>query len=175
MGLQQPGERLKELGDAFKAPLHSLGAIGSYIGGRVKRQLRKSEFTKVHAALSREADAVADLVHDLALTVEHTILRSGKKIIEKQFHQERMANAAIDIYLAVAVLSRTTWELERAGEDGANAQLDCARIFVPMAARRARRNIHALRRNQDSRMRAIAEHSLLTTDLGPEAPTDLVG
>ena len=38
-GLQQPGEQLKELGKAFRDPLRSLGAIGSYIGGRVKRQL----------------------------------------------------------------------------------------------------------------------------------------
>ena len=77
------------------------------------------------------------------------------------------------IYLAVAVLSRTTWELERAaGEEGAKPHLDCARIFVPMATRRVRRNIRALRRNQDSRMRAIAEHALQTTDLGPETPTD---
>ena len=173
MGLQQPGERLKELGDAFKRPIRSLGAIGSYLAGRAKRQISKPEFTKVHESLSREADAVADLVHDLGLTVEDTILRNGKRIIEKQFQQERMANAAIDIYLAVAVLSRTTWELERAsGEAGAKAQLDCARIFIPMATRRVRRNIRALRRNQDSRMRAIAENALQITDLGPEAPTD---
>jgi acyl-CoA dehydrogenase family member 9 len=173
MGLQQPGERLKALGDAFKDPIHSLGAIGSYLGGRVKRQIQKPELTKVHEALSREADTVAGLVHDLALAVEDTILRTGKKIIEKQFQQERMANAAIDIYLAVAVLSRTTWELERAGsEDAAKNQLDCARIFVPMAARRIRRNIRGLRRNQDSRMRSIAENALTTTDLGPESPAD---
>src|SRR3954471_13917270 len=130
MGLQQPGERLKNLGDAFKRPIQSLGAIGSYLTGRARRQIRKPEFTKVHAALSREADTIADLVHDFALTVEDTILRSGKKIIERQFQQERMANAAIDIFLSVAVLSRTTWELERAGsEDAAKAELDCARIF----------------------------------------------
>jgi acyl-CoA dehydrogenase family protein 9 len=173
MGLQQPGERLKKLGEAFQDPLHSLGTIGSYIGGRVKRQVQKPEFTKVHPELSREADAVADLVHDLALAVEDTILRSGKKIIDKQFQQERMANAAIDIFLAVAVLSRTTWELERAGEEGnAKTHVDCARIFVPMATRRVRRNIRALRRNQDARMRAIAENALSVTDLGPEAPTD---
>ena len=173
MGLQQPAERLKELGEAFRRPIHSLGAIGSYLAGRAKRQISKPEFTKVHEALSREADAVADLVHDLALTVEDTILRSGKKIIDKQFQQERMANAAIDIYLAVAVLSRTTWEIERAGsEEGAKMQLDCARIFVPMATRRVRRNIRGLRRNQDSRMRAIAENALQTSDLGPETPTD---
>jgi acyl-CoA dehydrogenase family protein 9 len=173
MGLQQPGERLKALGDAFKDPIHSLGAIGSYLGGRVKRQIHKPEFTKVHEALSREADTVADLVHDFALAVEDTILRTGKKIIDKQFQQERMANAAIDIYLAVAVLSRTTWEIERAGgEEGAKTHLDCARIFVPMATRRVRRNIRGLRRNQDSRMRAIAENALQATDLGPESPTD---
>lgn len=173
MGLQQPGERLKELGDVFRHPIHSLGAIGSYLAGRAKRQISRPVFTKVHPSLSREADAVADIVHDFALAVEDTILRSGKKIIDKQFQQERMANTAIDIYLAVAVLSRTTWEVERAGgEEGAKAQLDCARIFVPMATRRARRNIRALRRNQDARMRAIAEEALKTTDLGPESPTD---
>jgi acyl-CoA dehydrogenase family protein 9 len=174
MGLQQPGERLKSLGEAMKHPLQSLGAIGSYVAGRAKRQVKKPEFTKVHAALEKEAGTIAELVHDFALTVEDTILRSGKKIIEKQFQQERMANAAIDIYLSVAVLSRTTWEIERAGsEAGAKAQLDCARIFVPMAARRARRNIRALRRNQDQRMRAIAENAIATGTLGPEAPTDI--
>jgi acyl-CoA dehydrogenase family protein 9 len=174
MGLQQPGERLKSLGEAMKHPLQSLGAIGSYVAGRAKRQITKPEFSMVHAALEKEAAAVADLVHDFALTVEHTILRSGKKIIERQFQQERMANVAIDLFLSVAVLSRTTWEIERAGSaEAARAQLDCAHIFVPMASRRARRNIRGLRRNQDQRMRAIAEQALTTSTLGPEAPTDI--
>jgi acyl-CoA dehydrogenase family protein 9 len=174
MGLQQPGERLKSLGEAMKHPLQSLGAIGSYVAGRAKRQVTKPEFSKVHPSLEKEAEIIADLVHDFALAVEDTILRSGKKIIERQFQQDRMANAAIDIFLSVAVLSRTTWELERAGDEaGAKAQLDCARIFLPMASRRVRRNIRALRRNQDQRMRAIAEHALATVTLGPEAPTDV--
>jgi acyl-CoA dehydrogenase family protein 9 len=172
MGLQQPGERLKTLGEAMKHPIQSLGAIGSYVAGRAKRQVTKPEFTKVHETLSKEADTVAELVHDFALAVEDTILRQGKKIIDRQFLQERMANAAIDIFLSVAVLSRTTWEIERLGEQ-AEAHLDCARIFVPMATRRVRRNIRALRRNQDSRMRSIAERALQTTDVGPEAPTDI--
>src|SRR3954469_15640553 len=34
MGLQEAGERLKSLGKAFKDPLHSMGAIGSYLAGR---------------------------------------------------------------------------------------------------------------------------------------------
>jgi very long chain acyl-CoA dehydrogenase len=112
-------------------------------------------------------------VHDLALAVESAIMKNGKGIVEKQFLQERFANAAIDIFIATAVLSRTTWEIERLGEEGASASIDCARIFVPMAYRRARRQIRAVRRHQDSRLKAIATRSLDSGDLAPTAPTDV--
>ena len=169
MGLQQPGERLKALGTAFKAPIRSLGAIGEYLAGRARRQITKERFTRVHSALEREQGLVETLVHDLALGVEDAILRHGRGIIDRQFLQERMANAAIDIFLATAVLSRTSSDIERlGGEDAAKAQLDCARIFVPMAYRRARRSIRGLRKHQDARLKAIAEHALETVDLGPD-------
>ena len=169
MGLQQPGERLKALGTAFKAPIRSLGAIGEYLAGRARRQITKQRFTRVHPSLERERELVETLIHDLALGVEDAILRHGRGIIDRQFLQERMANAAIEIFLATAVLSRTTAEIERlGGEDAAKAQLDCARIFVPMAHRRARRSIRGLRKHQDARLKAIAEHALETTDLGPD-------
>ena len=169
MGLQQPGERLKALGTAFKAPIRSLGAIGEYLAGRARRQITKQRFTQVHPALERERELVETLIHDLALGVENAILRHGKGIIDRQFLQERMANAAIEIFLATAVLSRTTAEIERLGsEDAAKAQLDCARIFIPMAYRRARRSIRGLRKHQDARLKAIADHALESGDLGPD-------
>jgi acyl-CoA dehydrogenase family protein 9 len=172
-GLQQPGERLKALGKAFKDPLRSIGAIGHFLAGRAKRTVTTPEFHHVHPALAEDADRVASLVHDMALAVEGVVMRHGKAIVDMQFLQERMANAAIDIFLATAVLSRTTWELERAGgEDGAREQLDCARVFIPMAYRRARRNIRGLSRNQDARLKAIATTSLQRGHLGPMAPTD---
>src|SRR5204862_27716 len=78
MGLQQPGERLKALGKAFKDPIRSLGAIGEYLAGRAKRTITKPSFTKVHPELDHEADLVATLVHDLALAVESAVLKHGK-------------------------------------------------------------------------------------------------
>ena len=174
MGMQQPGERLKALGKAFRDPIRSFGAIGSYLAGRAKRTVTKPVFTKVHPALQREAALVAALVQDLGLAVEDAIRVHGKSIIERQFLQERMANASIDIFLATAVLSRTTWEIERlGGETAAQEQLDCARIFVPMAYRRARRSIRGLSRNQDARLAAVASRALESGDLGPEAATDV--
>jgi acyl-CoA dehydrogenase family protein 9 len=170
MGLQEAGEQLQALGKAFKDPLHSIGVIATYVAGRAKRQVIKPKLQHIHDALRREGDLVEDVVHDLGLAVEQLVIKHGKGIIEKQFLQERMANAAIDIYHSMATLSRTTVALERAGSDAstADADLDCARIFVPMAMRRARRSVRALGRNQDARLKAIAERALESGELAPE-------
>ena len=174
MGMQEPAERLKSLGKAFKDPIHSFGAISDYLKGRAKRTITKPHFERVHESLEHEAELVSTLIHNLALSVEAAVMKHGKKILEMQFLQERMANAAIDIFLATAVLSRTTWEIERAGgsPSAADAHVDCARIFVPMAYRRARRSIRGLSRNQDARLKSLAERSMETGELGPEAPAD---
>jgi acyl-CoA dehydrogenase family protein 9 len=172
-GLQQPGEQLKELGKAFRDPLRSLGAIGSHIGGRVKRQLVKPVFTRVHGALKKEAAMVATAVHDLARAVEKLLIAHGKDVIERQFHQERLANAAIDIFLSTATLSRATWAIGKAGgAEKATADIDNARIFIAMAMRRTRRALRALEHNQDARLKGLAEWALETGSLTVDTPTD---
>ena len=169
MGLQQPGERLKALGKAFKDPIHSLGAIGYYVAGRAKRQITKPEFTQVHPALERRSGAVGDAgARPRARRRRRDSARTARRSSTEQFLQERMANAAIDIFMAAAVLSRTTWEIERAGsEEAAKAQLDCARDLradgvSPRAAQHPRRCAS----NQDARLKAIATRSLDTGDSG---------
>ena len=172
-GLQQPGEQLQALGKAFRDPLRSLGAIGSFLGGRVKRQLAKPELLRVHGALKDEAEMVTTAVHDLARAVEKLLIEHGKEVIERQFHQERLANAAIDIFLSTATLSRATWAIGRAGSaDRAAADVDNARIFVSTAMRRTRRALRALERNQDARLKALAERAVASGSLTVDTPTD---
>ena len=172
-GLQQPGEELKAIGKAFKDPLRSIGAISGFLSERVKKQLVKPDFDRVHPSLAAEAAMIAENIHDLALSVERALFRHGKGIIERQFDQERMANATIDIYHACATLVRATWAIEQAGGvDKSAADLDHAKLFVPAAARRARRAIRAMDRNQDARLKAIAERALASGRLTVTVPTD---
>ncbi len=173
MGLQQPGEELKAVGKAFKDPLNSIGAISSYLTGRVKRTLTKPEFKQVHELLADEADKVADNIHGLALAVEKALIEHGKAIIDRQMLQERMANAAIDIYLATAVLSRATLAIQKHGVEASQPDLDAAHLFISMAMRRTRRAIRAIERNADDRMRDVAQRALDTGDLTVPTPTDV--
>ncbi|MBX9929877.1 MAG: acyl-CoA dehydrogenase family protein [Gemmatimonadaceae bacterium] len=174
-GLQQPGEQLKALGKAFKTPLASIGVIGSYLVGRAKKQVVKPKFTRLHPVLNEEGDLVENAIHDLALAVESVLVAHGKDIIERQYLQERMANAAIDIFLATAALARASAALTKAGGDETKAawDLDCVRIFVPAAMRRARRAVRALERNQDARLDALVTRAIEQGTLAP--PTALDG
>lgn len=174
MGLQQPGERLKALGKALQDPIHSLGAISSYLAGRAKSTINQPDFTQVHEALDDEAQLVSSQVHALARGVEWALRKHGKSIIERQYVQERLANAAIDLFLCTATLSRVTSEIEAAGGDvdAVAGEVDCARVFVHMAYRRTRRALRALKTNQDPRLDEIASRAVARGDLAPPAPTD---
>jgi acyl-CoA dehydrogenase family protein 9 len=172
-GLQQPAEHLQAIGRAFKDPLHSLGALGHYFVGRAKRTVSWPHLSMVDPTLAKEARLVAKLVHRLGLVVERTIVAQGKALIDRQFIQERLANAAIDIALASMVMSRTTWEIQRAGSDAAaHCQVECARAFISIANRRVLRNLRGVERNQDARLSVIAKCALSDGDLGPPPPSD---
>ena len=173
MGLQQPGERLRAIGKAFKSPLQSIGVIGGFLAGKAKRKVSTPEFKLVHAEFAGEAEQVASLVKDLAAGVESVLMKHGKDVIDKQFLQERMANAAIDIYLSTAVLSRVTAALESApGSAKTLWEVECARSFISTAYRRARRNIRGLTRHRDERLTFLAERALASGELLPASPTD---
>jgi acyl-CoA dehydrogenase family protein 9 len=107
------------------------------------------------------------------MAVEKALIEHGKAIIERQMLQERMANAAIDIYLSTAVLARATAAIKKHGESGAAADLEAARLFIPTSMRRTRRAIRALERNADDTLRAIAQRALDTGDLTVPTPTDV--
>jgi hypothetical protein len=135
--------------------------------------VKKPVFSQAHAALKNEADQIATVIHSLALGVEKLLIAQGKNVIEQQFQQERMANVAIDVYLATAALSRASWAIKKAGGvKKAEADVDNARIFIPMAMRRARRHVRALEQNQDARLKALAGRALESGSLTVPPPTD---
>ena len=173
-GLELPGAHLKELKKALGEGLQAIGAIGMMLKGYVRKQLVKPEFTKAHPALAHEADIIAINMHSLALGVDRALRQHGKGIIDAQFDLERMANAAIDIFVATATLSRASLAITSAGSvEKAQVDADLARVFISMAMRRARRQIRGLERNQDDRLKALAERALESGDLTLPTPTDV--
>ncbi len=156
-GMQKPGEALREVGKAMKEPIGNIGVITGEAARRLKRAVATPRLQRVHAALADEAELAAQWTQRLAITVESAILEHRRDIVQREYVQERIADAAMDLYAMLATLSRTTARLEKAGEEKASREVKLARLFCRQAWRRVRRNLVQVESNDDALLDQVSD------------------
>ena len=156
-GMKPLSDRLSGLAKInFTDPIHSLGVLAEYVGERIQREVRPDRVTRAHAELSEPAAAVSDQVKQLREVCESLLRRERKNVMERQFHQKRLADAAADIYAQIAVLSRVTSIFEDHGVELSAQERYIADTFCARAAGRVRSRFDQLQHNDDERISAIA-------------------
>ena len=89
--------------------------------------------------------------------VETLLRKYGKGVIVKEYHHERLANIAIDLYASVAVLSRATASLGRPDARKGEEEARLAKLFVQGARRRIVGHLKDMDRNVDPDLTAVSE------------------
>ena len=135
-GMRDAGEDLQEVARALKAPLTSLGVLSDYAVRRIRGYVAPGRLERVAPGLAEEGAAVCRYAAAAATAVETVLRRHGKAVVAKQYHQERIANVAVDLYACLAVLSRATAAQARGATDRSEAEARLARAFVRSARRR---------------------------------------
>ncbi len=77
----------------------------------------------VHANLVEPAGHVCESVEMFGSAIEKLLIKHGKHIIHEQFLLNRIANASIDIYAMVCVLSRCTVSLNEGAASARHEEL----------------------------------------------------
>ncbi|MFB0515722.1 MAG: acyl-CoA dehydrogenase family protein, partial [Candidatus Neomarinimicrobiota bacterium] len=145
-GMRAPGEYLKRLGKALRDPIKGFGFLADYALTRVRGAVIHPHLTAVHPALKEWAERCSYYVERFHLAVDSAIMKFGKRVVDRQLMLKRFADAAIDLYGMLAVLSRVTSRINAVGEEAAKPELDIARIYCEGAWRRVRRNLRQIRR-----------------------------
>lgn len=157
-GLKPLGEELSGLGEiGFNDPIRSIGVLVDYVGDRVRREVRPDRISNAHTELKSHADAVSEQVKELRSHSESLLREHKKGIIEAQFQQKRIADAAADIFAQVAVLSRVTAIFDDQGVEPSGQERFIAETFCERAGARVRSNFRQIESNDDQRMKAIAK------------------
>ncbi|XP_063218815.1 very long-chain specific acyl-CoA dehydrogenase, mitochondrial [Bacillus rossius redtenbacheri] len=145
-GVQFAGSHLKELQKAFKNPTANLGLI---FGEATKRAIRSVGLTspslasEVHPNLSSSAVLAGKCMEEFGKAVESSLMKHGRGIIEEQFLLNCLANAAIDTYLMVVVLSRASRSLHQGIPSAAHEQL-MTQAWCQEASRRVNKNLSSI-------------------------------
>ena len=156
-GMRDVGEDLKEVGRALKDPLHSLGVLGDYAARKMKGYVAPQKLARVAPPLAAEAEAVARYARATAGAVETLLRKYGKGVIAKEYQQERLANVVIDLYGALAVLSRASLAVAKGGEEKAADEIRLARAFIQGAKYRMVGHLKEMDKNRDESQTAIAD------------------
>ncbi|GBD36624.1 putative acyl-CoA dehydrogenase FadE10 [bacterium HR36] len=154
VGLREVGQQLKVLADAIWRPWEHWLELLRFAGRRI--YFSAPQIPVTHAELAEEASRLAHDIAAFGKAVESALLQYRESIVERQFVQKRLADAATDLYLACCVLSRLDAWLDRPDESGP-ALLNRGRLFLAQASRRVRQHLHALRDNDDALTTQVAD------------------
>jgi alkylation response protein AidB-like acyl-CoA dehydrogenase len=138
-GVQGTAERLKELGGALRNPIHNFNLVAGYATGRVRTALGAPAdrvHVELHPRLRMHKRFLEKHVAELHAATEAAVMRHRKKLVERQFVVERLANMAIELYARAATVARTQRLLEERGADACGHELALCDLFCVESGRR---------------------------------------
>ncbi|MCZ6602576.1 MAG: acyl-CoA dehydrogenase family protein [Planctomycetota bacterium] len=156
-GLQGPGETLKEVAQALKKPLVSIGFLSDYAIGVIRQSIAGDSFTGASDALGAESLILSDRIHDLARASGSILRKHGKKVIERQYLLHRIADSFISIYAMAATISRTDRAIREKGAAAAESEIAFCQSFCSRVGQGAARRIGEIDQNDDELTDAIAD------------------
>jgi acyl-CoA dehydrogenase family member 9 len=153
-GMKPVGEKLSGLGELdLGDPIGTIGMLVDYVSGRI----RPDKVRLAHPELEKHAEDVSEQVKQLRGVSESLLREHRKQIVERQFQQKRIADAASDIFAQIAVLSRVSSIFEDQGVEPSGQERYIAETFCNRAAGRVRSQFRRIESNDDDRMSAIAK------------------
>lgn len=164
-GVRGPSEDLKELGkisevsSALQDPIKSLGVFTKFARKRISNMMGSKQLTKAHPELKEQAEKFSSCLGKFAIAVEDSLIKYGKKIIDNELPQGRLADMVIDLYVMCAVISRTTAILNssKATQDQKDYVLRMTKQICKDARRRFTRNAKSMSKNSDKTVIKISE------------------
>lgn len=165
-GLQHAGSHLKEIQKALKNPTANFGLILDEGAKRVKRVVGLSSppslGSYIHPKFSDSGILLSKSVEAFGQSAEGLLVKYGKNIVGEQFLLNRLANAAIDIYAMVTVLSRATHSLNTNAASSAYEE-KLTNIICAEASERVSQNLDVLKSN--AKINNFQKMSSLSSDI----------
>src|SRR5207302_11018056 len=132
------------------------------VRGQVGARLASPEVPVRSKSLRAEATELGKRVGDFGLAVQAMLRQYRETILERQYVQERIADAACDLYASSCTLSRLDHLLTHGNgnPDELNRDVSAGRYFLKLANRRIRQTLAALSDNDDAASTAAARGAL---------------
>ena len=162
VGMRGPGQQFQQLQEALRHPWGDWRRAWLVGLDRLGAAVRAPDVPVRTASLRPHADRLGDHIRRFNIEVNRALIRHREEILDRQYVQERIARAAMELFASACVLSRWDSELQSAGAnaDPADARFGAAELFLRGSFRRMRRSLAEMHDNDDDAVTAIADRVL---------------
>jgi acyl-CoA dehydrogenase family member 9 len=163
VGMRGPGMEFKEIYDTMLKPTRAgIGRAWTAGKRRLGATVRVPEIPVLSAELRWFASQLGRLIWRFNVAVNRALITYREPILDMQLVQERIANAAMDLFASTCVLSRQDAELQFAQRNGSTSSPDqfAANLFLRQSFRRIRGFLAGLTDNDDKSVLATANSVL---------------
>jgi alkylation response protein AidB-like acyl-CoA dehydrogenase len=184
VGLRGVGEHLKGVLDALRHPFSKFATLWRFGQTQVARRFTTPEIPVRHDSLRPLARQLAFRVRDFGRAVQDVLrhfrgqalaqrnghqseeLKIAEVVFRSQYMQERLADAACDLYASSCTLSRLDFLFAKLRGDSSDPavepDLQAGRYFLTLANRRVKQSLAALWDNDDAETTRTADAWLHT-------------
>jgi hypothetical protein len=146
VGLRELGVSLQGVLDALKHPIGNVGLLTRFAGTRMRHWCTAPRIPVRSPDLKTDADELGWMVRDFHRDVERLLRRYRESVVDRQYLQERVAGAAMELYFSSCALSRLDMLLADEGKH----DLAAGRFFLRSSRRRFRRHLARLWDDDDA-------------------------
>src|SRR5881394_1107393 len=163
VGMRGPGMEFKEIYDTMMKPSRDrMGKAWAAGMNRLGATIRIPDVPVRSERLRANARQLGRLIWRFNFAVNRALITYREPILDMQLVQERIADAAMDLFASTCVLSRWDGELQFARRNGDSASADhsAADLFLRQSFRRIRHFLGGLTDNDDKSLLATAKSFL---------------
>ncbi len=160
VGMRDIAEGLKGTLDGLKKGGTFLPTLWSFSRERLGKIVRSPVVPVATPMLRPMAESLARRVARFGRTVERVLIAHREAILEQQYIQERIADAAIALVTSACTLAR--WDRSLVQQAARPADGAAAELFLRMANRRFDESLYALSHNDDRATTEAANLALRT-------------
>lgn len=142
VGMRDVGMELKAFVDALGDPINNSKDIWKFLGKNITK-LKLPEVKVQSENLQHEAKQLAQAVRSFGFAVVRLLKEYREDVLEKQLELERIANSAIAIYTATAVLSKLDFALQNEGSETPQ-EISAGKLYCQMAFDTVEKNLDTL-------------------------------
>jgi hypothetical protein len=159
VGMRAPGHQLREILEALQHPWGELRKVWLLGLDRVGAAVCAPKVPVRSPQLQRYAGRLGEWIRRFNVEVDRALIRYRENFLERQYAQERIARAAMELFACACVLSRWDADLQSGNAEvtGNGVPHTAAELFLRGSYRRTRRSLAEMHDNDDAAVNATAD------------------